>query len=270
MHHERYMQSVVVQNFRDFYDELIILKSWAMEEGWGSKIHENHESDKENPPSQPQLSVARRILLHLEKVLKSQYRLVEVQGGGYAANYYKEAQYIMVALADEIFLNLNWTGKKEWQDNLLESHLYGTQDAGEKFFQNLDIFLQERDVSSLDLAVVYLMALGLGFQGKFRGTDEASTVLSKYRQQLYDMITYDVPINKRNRLHVFEEAYHHTLDEVDSLSISNLRPWYIALGASITLCLILFYTVWSIEAHDIFSILKQFNVWIHQHARPLN
>jgi type VI protein secretion system component VasF len=33
---------------------------------------------------------------------------------------FKESQYAMVALADEVFLNLNWKGRIAWQNTLLE------------------------------------------------------------------------------------------------------------------------------------------------------
>ncbi|MEI8320672.1 MAG: DotU family type IV/VI secretion system protein [Alphaproteobacteria bacterium] len=267
MTQERYMKSVLVQNFRSFYDELILLKHLALNDG--SISAEEEASLEGNLSEKTSQSLAGKILNRLEKTLKAQYRLIEIQGGGYAARYYEEAQYVMVSLADEIFLNLPWKGKLEWQDNLLESRLYGTQDAGDKFFKNLETFLQGRDVSALDLAVIYLMGLGLGFQGKYRAENSAS-ILNQYRQKLYDMITYDIPDGRREGLPLFEEAYMHTLDQRDSSEIINLRPWYLGWGLVGGFFLIVMVLIWFIETREILGLVKSFNMWIKNNAGTFN
>lgn len=106
-------------------------------------------------------------------------------GGAFAFEMYREAQYVMAALADEIFLTADWEGRQSWP--LLESRLFGTQIAGEAVFQRLDKLLQRRDPFYLDLAGVYFMALSLGFQGKFRG-DQDLEPLFQYRRMLFTMI----------------------------------------------------------------------------------
>lgn len=274
MRQERLTKSVLVQYFQAFHDELIVLKHQALNEGLVEKKESEKEEEESPAPDREidieekeiesfrgkSLSVAEKILYRLEKFLNGQYKLMEMEGGEYVARYYDEARYVMTALADEVFLNLDWNGKKEWQDNLLESKIYKTQDAGEKFFSKLDAFLKTRDMASFDLAVVYLMALGLGFQGQYRGQN-ASNVLNKYKQKLYDMITYDTADKKESSL-LFEEAYHHTLNQRDASSIINIYPWYIALGGSILLFLLASYCVWLVEVRNIFGIVKEFYIWI--------
>src|SRR5580658_64213 len=65
------------------------------------------------------------------------------QGGAFAYEVYREAQYVMAALADEIFLHLDWEGRSRW--TLLESELFHSHAAGEVFFQRVEDLLRQRD-----------------------------------------------------------------------------------------------------------------------------
>src|ERR1044072_2317156 len=125
-------------------------------------------------------------------------------GGTYGAEFYKEAQYVMVALADEIFLNAEWEGHRSSVSNLLESKIFRTHVAGELFFQRLDRMLVERDPVYRDLAAVYLMALSLGFRGKYRGRDDRGQ-LERYRRQLFHFVFRREPELENESRHVFPE-----------------------------------------------------------------
>ena len=54
--------------------------------------------------------------------------------------HYSEVVYIMVALADDIFLNSEWEGKQFWEDNILEQKFFNTQIAGDEIFNRINIF----------------------------------------------------------------------------------------------------------------------------------
>lgn len=165
-------------------------------------------------------------------------------GGTYGAEFYKEAQYVMVALADEIFLNTEWEGHRSWVSNLLESKIFRTHVAGELFFQRLDRLLVERDPVYRDLAAVYLMALSLGFRGKYRGRDDRSQ-LERYRRQLFHFVFRREPDLDSPTRQMFPEAYYHTLRDETKRRLQNPRAWIILLCAVVVAYVALTHGIWS-------------------------
>ena len=148
------------------------------------------------------------------------------QGGAFAYEVYREAQYVMAALADEIFLHLDWEGKSSWP--LLESRLFQSHIAGEEIFTRIERLLQRRDPFYLDLAAVYFMALSLGFEGKYRGEDDQDR--REYRRQLFRMIYRRDPKLFTTTAPLFPQTYQNTLDkaEVKKLPAQWVWAWLIA------------------------------------------
>ncbi|MFD2264251.1 DotU family type IV/VI secretion system protein [Lacibacterium aquatile] len=88
---------------------------------------------------------------------------------------YREAQYVMAALADDLFLHeVEWAGRDDWREDILEYRLFGTRVAGEKIFDNITGIAQGRGRREQELAPVYLLALALGFKGKHRSSNGAA------------------------------------------------------------------------------------------------
>src|SRR5215471_15378879 len=127
----------------------------------------------------------------------------------YGSEFYREAQYVMAALADEIFLQLEWEGKDYWLSNLIETQLFQTHISGELIFQRLDRILQDRDPALKELASVYFMALSLGFRGKYRGYND-NGLLTLYRQQLYAFIFQRPADLSDDKKQLFPETYLYT------------------------------------------------------------
>jgi type VI secretion system protein ImpK len=165
-------------------------------------------------------------------------------GGTYGAEFYKEAQYVMVALADEIFLHMEWEGQRAWGSNLLESKIFHTHAAGELFFAKMDRLLREQNPVYRDLAAVYLMALSLGFRGKYYGRDDRGQ-LALYRQQLFAFICRREPDLDDETRYVFPEAYYHNVREERQRRLSDPRKWIVVL------CLVLI--VYTAATHAIWS-----------------
>ncbi len=237
MNNEKYIKSVIVENFKDFYEALLVSKAMALAEK-GDEV-----------PSVPQ-----QILNRLEALLQSQYAQMETRGGALAAQYYQEAQYVMAALTDETFINLQWKGKKVWEDNLLESRLYNTQDAGDEFFKKLNAFLETRDHTSSDVAMVYLLSLGLGFQGKFRG-EEDQKILSQYKKNLYGVIEDQPPQFLEGYRKFFPQAYAFTLDPRSPSEAPNTQAWYYILATTAVGFVIAFYILWYVEVKDLYTVI---------------
>src|SRR5947209_1482638 len=149
-------------------------------------------------------------------------------GGSYGAEFYKEAQYVMVALADEIFLHMPWEGQRAWVSNLLETKVFRTHAAGQFFFEKLDRLLREQNPVYKGLATVYLMALSLGFKGKYYGMDDRGK-LARYRQQLFTFIYGREPDLDDETRHLFPETYYHNVREESQRKLSDPRRWFVVL-----------------------------------------
>jgi len=177
-------------------------------------------------------------------------------GGTYGAEFYKEAQYVMVALADEIFLSTEWEGRRFWVSNLLESKIFRTHVAGELFFQRLERLLVDRDPVYRDLAAVYLMALSLGFRGKHRGRDDQGQ-LERYRRRLFQFVFRREPELESEARRVFPETYYHTMREETRRRLPNPRTWIILLCAVVLAYITLTHGIWIKLTGRLFQVNDQ-------------
>lgn len=80
---------------------------------------------------------------------------------------FEETRYVMIAMADEAFLSLDWPGRGPWADKPLEHVIFRSRDSGERIFRRIDDTLAGRAPASSQMLTVYLMALALGFRGKY-------------------------------------------------------------------------------------------------------
>lgn len=253
MRHEKLIKSLILKDFKTFYEEVVMLKASALSGEFLAITEDGKEGE----------SLARKIHDRLYTLLDSQYQYIEKHGGGYAARYYREAQYIMVALADEIFINLKWVGQDEWENTLLESKMFNSQVAGEKFFKNLDQFLSVRDSANADIGVMYLLALGLGFKGRYRDLDDKGA-LKKYRDLLFSRLMQDSPAVLEGVSELFPQAYQHTIDQRDGAKMPVTRNWVIGLSGVVVAFLVLSQIVWMTETNDMENIVDQINYWMQK------
>ena len=120
-------------------------------------------------------------------------RMLAGRRGSDYTGFYRQAEYAMAALADEIFLHqLDWVGKEAWNNHLIEYRLFRTRVAGEEFFTRLDRLLQTPDPMYKDLATVYLLAITLGFRGRYWSTNDSGRI-DFYRRQLFTFIFHGQP-----------------------------------------------------------------------------
>jgi type VI secretion system protein ImpK len=181
-------------------------------------------------------------------------------GGTYGAEFYKEAQYVMVALADEVFLNTEWEGQRHWVSNLLETKIFQTHAAGEVFFQKLERLLLDRDPVYRDLGAVYLMALSLGFRGKYRGGHEDAARLLEYRRQLFEFVFRREPDLADETRRLFPETYFHTIRDEQKRRLPNPRAWVILLVAVVAAYVALTHAIWlnlTQELSDVNDCIEQ-------------
>ena len=108
-HQQQTLSRYLVHYFQEFYFEVIRLKERVIE----AQDLEAQKSDEQSPQEVLALSMQKK----LKTILQEQQIRVSNQAGDYALKSYQEALYIMAALADEVFLSLDWFGKKTWKEN---------------------------------------------------------------------------------------------------------------------------------------------------------
>ncbi len=222
-------RSYLLARFRAYYAELNHVKHDALRGGTPSP--DGIEDSRETA-----LASSRR----LQHVLE-QYALdAAVETGEYGAERFREAQYVMAALTDEIFLHTDWAGREAWLSTMLERGLFGTQIAGEEIFRRIDALLAVRTGAAVDLATVYFMVLGLGFEGRYRGTD--GSVLGGYRLRLFRFIYRREPGMAGEVL--VPQAYAHTLRGAIAPRLPLVRRWALVLAATVIAYLIVSQIVW--------------------------
>ena len=73
---------------------------------------------------------------------------------------YRQAQYVMVALVDELLLlEMDWQGAAAWQHELLERRFFGTSSAGRDFFRHLDRLPKEGDEVNVEGFEIRVLAV---------------------------------------------------------------------------------------------------------------
>ena len=166
-----------------------------------------------------------------------------LRAAGKPTDNYFEAQYVMAAFADDIFINLDWEGKRAWTSNLLETTLFRSHVAGEMFFEKLDRLLRDRDPADRSLAAVYLNALSLGFRGKYYGVNDHGK-LRRYRHELFAFI-FRQPADLLNESKVaFPDSYINNVKKEKSRKLMNPRVWLALLGVVLVAYLAVSHGLW--------------------------
>jgi type VI secretion system protein ImpK len=166
-----------------------------------------------------------------------------LRAAGKPTDNYFEAQYVMAAFADDIFIHLDWEGRHAWTSNLLEATLFNSHVAGERFFEQLDRLLRDCDPADRSLAAVYLNALSLGFRGKYYGVNDHGR-LRRYRTELFAFI-FRQPADLDNDSKVaFPDSYVQNLKQEKSRKLVNPRVWVAALGVVLFVYLAVSHGIW--------------------------
>ena len=208
----------LIDKFQQFYGEVLRLRVRVAEGSW---VFEPDAAGGAAEPRESPASVWRKLVAVLEKQSLDASR----EGGDFGVQIYRRAQYAMTALADEIFINLQWVGRDAWREHLLEAKLFGSHRAGEELFERIDALLREHDTLYGELARIYLMVLALGFQGKFRGRADAHDEIELYRRRLFRFIYQRDPQVAYGGERMIPQAYAATLDEATVSKLPYLKPW---------------------------------------------
>lgn len=174
-------------------------------------------------PAEP-AELAGRVSLRLADLLASQAREMRATASEAQQRAYAAASYVMVVLADEVFiLELSWPAQDAWLEVLLEHRQFGSRQAGRRFFDMAEQVLAVVDRTNLhrDLAACFLLALQLGFKGMHRGA-QGQMFLDTLRQRLHRFVNGRA---EEPGAPLFLQSYEHTVKSTADARVAPLRPW---------------------------------------------
>ncbi|MHA1558329.1 MAG: DotU family type IV/VI secretion system protein [Alphaproteobacteria bacterium] len=168
----------------------------------------------------------------------------------------KDVEYIMVSLADEIFINLNWQGAMFWKNNLLESQRFHTQIAGELFFEKVEALLKTSNPALSEVAILYFLSLSLGFRGQYKEDSEHARI-HWYLDQLYFFIYQKTPaLFNNNNSNLIDQCYHYTKSDPPSRGLPDTRWWFICITSIVIIYFFFSYAIWYKFAADLYDIIS--------------
>jgi len=237
--------SYLVRQFWAFYAELVSLKRRL-----GGQTADGAQSRLEPAPEATgtaALSAAQAVSRQLLGLLELQAIEAQRAGGRFAIDINLEAQYIMAALADEALLSFSWAGREVWTSCLIEEALFGSRVAGDRIFDRLDDLLRTRDPARRDLALIYLLALSLGFEGRYRGTDCLAR-MQAYRAALYRFSFGRDPDPTDRSRQISPQAYAFTVGDALPQRVPHVAKWVAILVLVIVGMLGVSQLVWQLKA----------------------
>jgi type VI secretion system protein ImpK len=172
--------------------------------------------------------IRQRLLARVEQ----QTRLEGTPRGSLQEHQLEKCRYVLATFADELLVNTPWYGRDAWREGLLEDVLYGTHHAGERIFEDVQRLLRERDPTQAELAAVYLLALSLGFQGRYRDHGEEA-LLHELQHQLFVLVHQRQPEPESPSHRLMPQTYAHTLDERTDRRLAPRWPWAAAIATAL-------------------------------------
>lgn len=168
--------------------------------------------------------------------------------------------YVMAALADEALLHqVDWPGRRQWVGTLLEQSLYGSRVAGEEIFDLGHAIADGVIVGRADLAAAILLALALGFRGRWHGIDDNGAI-DKLRRQLYETVYSQPPPSTL----VWQSALPSPLEPVLSsgrlLRLPRTAPWLAAIIVVMATTLGLSAWIWLDATQEVVESARQVRI----------
>lgn len=229
----------LVARFAEFYEEVAALRLAIAEGRLGAMLVVGDEP----PPTAP-VDLAARVSARLAALLKTQRIDLARNGTPAEIEAHNHACYAMAALTDELFiLETDWPGAEAWMDVLLEYRVFQTRRAGTRFFEMAEELLDSRERSPLevDLAAVLVLALRLGFKGRYRGGAGEAT-LHQLRNRLYRLVER----GHEGLAHGphFPQTETQTITTETPQRLAPLTPWLVGMAVVAGVYLVLSSAMW--------------------------
>lgn len=229
----------LLARFAEFFDSVVNAKR-AISEGRLSAVLS--VGDELSPASPGDLAV--RLSARFAALLRLQEKEVSRNGKPTEIEAYRKAMYVMAAVTDEIFiLEVDWAGRDAWVESLLERQLFQSHNAGASFFDmaNELLAVQIADPLQVDLAAVMLMALQLGFKGRYRGT-RSDAELDALRNRLYTLVEREH--GELATAMAFPQAMTGLQTGGTPERLAPLTPWYTASVVVLIAYLLISSVMW--------------------------
>lgn len=169
---------------------------------------------------------------------------------------FEEARYVMIAMADEVFLRLDWAGRLPWSDKPLEAIVFRSRDAGDRFFRRIDDVLAGRSGASSQLLTVYLTALALGFRGRY-GPAAGTTEPETYRKRLVEYLSRVDPDVVRGDDEICVEAHQNTLDSAPKKGLPKFARGVIPFVAVLIGWIVISEIIWLYRTSELDDVLDR-------------
>lgn len=246
---ERSGGSYLVSQFLAFYAEIV-----SMKRRLAGPPAADAKSQQETAGTAA-LTAAQAVSRQLLGILELQAIEAQRAGGRYTLDINHEAQYVMAALADETLLNFEWPGRDVWTSCLVEEAMFGSRIAGDRIFDRLDELLRTRDPARRDLALMYLLALALGFEGRYRGTDSAAR-MQAYRAALFRFRYGRDPDPSDRARQISPQAYAFTVGDAVPQRMPHIGRWVLVLVLVLVGMLGVSELVWQWKAGPLVADLR--------------
>ena len=224
-------QRWLLKKFTEFFVEVQRQKQAIAAGKWAFREDDPVPFDPQNPSGRGPNPVWESIAFILRRQAEEAR-----ESGASGSQLYREAQYAMAALADELFIVgvKEWPGRDDWHAYPLERALFGTQVAGEDVFQRMDRLLARMDPGERDLAEIYFNILTLGFRGRYAvlGKKRASATsippeITEYCTRLH---RFFAGRGEEHASRVSPQAYEHTDARTSGGLIPSAAQALILLG----------------------------------------
>jgi type VI secretion system protein ImpK len=211
-----------VGQFRAFYRDLFDIRCCIDAQRW---------NDIAAPPLEdgaalPAEAIARAIFTRMYRVISGQGFGLRGRDRGNGTPV--DVGYVMAAVTDEVLLHgPAWPGQETWSATLLEEALYGSRIAGERIFRAAHDILTGQPARQ-GLAVAILLALMLGFRGRYFGTDDRGEITA-LKERLFGVI-FHLPYPVEVDFHaLLSQGAVRPLDQASRRPLPSPRPWIMAI-----------------------------------------
>lgn len=189
--------------------------------------------------------IANRVRNRLRYLLQEQDRRLSLAWGEDLSRQLARARYVMAALADAVFLSFQWSGREFWRLNLMETQLFGTDDARDRIFDDIERLLREGRETDRELAQIYLAGLSLGLNADRNAP--AGAVISTdtdVRRRLWGFVSGGQPSLDNPSRELSRQAHAFTATGVLPQFASSARDWLVALVLLLLIYLLLSQVAW--------------------------
>lgn len=162
-----------------------------------------------------------------------------------------ELRYLKAAIADELLLSRDWSGRSRYTESLVETRLFGTSIAGDEIFRRIDALLAHAGGQPSLMAPLYLFAISIGFEGRHRGP-QAAIALQPIRDALFRLIYRREPElapgltgqpREADRV-LSDQAYHYPLSNIAPVRFFRFSRGVVAFIGTMVLLVALSQLAW--------------------------